>query len=180
MRISKVTTKAGDKGKTHLGSGEKVSKDHPRIRCLGAIDELNAHVGLARNAAPPGFAADLIAIQNALFNLGGELSLPANPPQLLKAGDLKFIEDKSAVMNRALPPLKEFILPGGDEFSARLHVARAVCRRAEIEAIALGKKEAIPQLAISYLNRLSDYFFVLARYHLHLLGENENQWEPPV
>ncbi|NOZ03334.1 MAG: cob(I)yrinic acid a,c-diamide adenosyltransferase [FCB group bacterium] len=180
MRISKVTTKTGDRGQTSLGRGEKVSKSHPRIQCLGGVDELNAQVGFAIVACNDTFTiAELKSIQNDLFNLGGEIATPNLEKSLLPEQRVGFLEQRIEAMNEELPPLKEFILPGGDEFSARLHIARTVCRRVERDIVGFPSEETdIHQTVwLRYLNRLSDYFFVLARYHNSQQGVKENMWE---
>ncbi|MFH1852014.1 MAG: cob(I)yrinic acid a,c-diamide adenosyltransferase [Candidatus Neomarinimicrobiota bacterium] len=180
MRISRVTTKTGDRGTTRLGNGQEVGKDHPRIRCLGALDELNAQIGLAlaaSNAADTN--TDLTGIQNDLLNIGGELALVEQAPQLLSADRVRFLEQRLEEMNAQLPPLKEFLLPGGSEFAARLQVARTVCRRAECELVALSGRETVAGDVLQYINRLSDYLFVLARYSQHQSGGGEILWEHP-
>ncbi len=180
MRISKVTTKTGDRGQTSLGQGEKVSKSHPRIQCLGGVDELNAQVGLSIVACKDTLIiAELKSIQNDLLNLGGEIATPNLGKSLLPEQRVEFLEQKIKEMNKELPPLKEFILPGGDEFSARLHVTRTVCRRIERDVVGLPPEETDIHhpVWLRYLNRLSDYFFVLARFHNHKQDVKENMWE---
>jgi cob(I)alamin adenosyltransferase len=179
MRITKVTTGQGDRGQTALGDGSRVSKTHPRIECLGVIDELNAQLGqvvVTCSSAP--LQRDLKQIQNDLFNLGGEVATPETPPELLTDERIVWLEDKLTKMNSTLPPLKEFVLPGGDEFAARLQLARTVCRRAERRVVALLEQESLNQPTwVRYLNRLSDYLFVLARYHLQCEGTGEQLWQ---
>ncbi|MBL7046326.1 MAG: cob(I)yrinic acid a,c-diamide adenosyltransferase [Candidatus Marinimicrobia bacterium] len=177
MRITKVTTKKGDKGKTDLGNGTRISKNHPRIHTIGEIDELNAFLGFAiTKTTDNSCISDLKSIQNDLFNLGGELALPDSDLNLLSDDRINFLEKHIEKMNSELPPLKEFILPGGDEFSSRLGLARAVCRRAERTLVGLLETEKGRELWIVYLNRLSDYLFVLARYYTHQSGGGETQW----
>ena len=177
MRITKVTTKVGDKGTTSLGDGTKVSKSDLRINCIGEVDELNSFIGHAKIAASDDdIVKELNTIQNNLLNLGGELSIPENNLELLKEESIARLEISIEEMNNKLPPLKDFILPGGDEFSARLHIARSVCRRVERNIVKLIEKEDGRDIWIKYLNRLSDYFFVLARYHVIKNNLHENQW----
>ncbi len=177
MRITKVTTKTGDKGTTSLGDGTKVSKSDLRICCIGEVDELNSFIGLVKSATTDDdLVQDLNTIQNNLLNLGGELSIPDNNLELLKEESIIRLETSIEEMNKKLPPLKDFILPGGDEFSARLHIARSVCRRAERKIVELVGKENGRDIWIKYLNRLSDYLFVLARFHVIKNKIDENQW----
>ncbi|MCK4904138.1 MAG: cob(I)yrinic acid a,c-diamide adenosyltransferase [Candidatus Marinimicrobia bacterium] len=177
MRITKVTTKTGDKGTTSLGNGTKVSKSDLRICCIGEVDELNSFIGHIKVATPDDdLVQELNTVQNNLLNLGGELSIPDKNLELLKDESIYHMETTIEIMNKELPPLKDFILPGGDEFSARLHIARSICRRAERTIVKLIEKEDGRDIWIKYLNRLSDYFFVLARYHTIKNNINENQW----
>ncbi len=177
MRITKVTTKVGDKGTTSLGNGTKVSKSDLRICCIGEIDELNSFIGQAKVViSEEELIQELIGIQNNLLNLGGELSIPDRRLDLLREESVFHLETIIKKLNKELPRLKDFILPGGDEFSARLHIARSVCRRVERNIVKLIKKENGRDIWIKYLNRLSDYFFVLARYHTVKNNINENQW----
>ncbi len=175
MRINKVITKRGDKGKTSLGDGTEVSKNHPRIQALGNIDELNSLIGTAIVVCPDKeLKKELITLQNDLFNLGGEVSIPNFDKQLLNEERVYHLEERVEKMNETLPALKEFVLPGGNEFSSRIHVARAVCRRAESKIIPLLEEDGNAHKWIQYLNRLSDYLFVLARYYSH---SSEKLWE---
>ena len=177
MRITKVTTKVGDKGTTALGDGTKISKSDLRIICIGEVDELNSFVGYAKIAtSDKDIVKELIAIQNNLLNLGGELSVPKKQLDLIKEESVFHLETIIEDLNKDMPPLKDFILPGGDEFSARLHIARSICRRVERLIVRLNEKENERILWIKYLNRLSDYFFVLARYHTVKNNIIENQW----
>ena len=177
MRITKVTTKVGDKGTTALGDGSKVSKSDLRIKCIGDVDELNSFIGhaiIATNYTE--IVKELSEIQNNLLNLGGELSIPENNLELLKEESISRLEVSIEGMNNKLPPLDDFILPGGDEFSARLHIVRSVCRRVERSIVQLNEEEIGRNVWIKYLNRLSDYFFVLARFHTVKNNIIENQW----
>ncbi|NHZ84955.1 MAG: cob(I)yrinic acid a,c-diamide adenosyltransferase [Planctomycetia bacterium] len=177
MRITKVTTKVGDKGTTALGNGTKVSKSDLRICCIGEVDELNSFIGQAKVViSEEELIQELIGIQNNLLNLGGELSIPDRRLDLLREESVSHLETITKKLNKELPPLKDFILPGGDEFSARLHIVRSVCRRVERNIVKLSVEEEGRDIWIKYLNRLSDYFFVLARYHTVKNNINENQW----
>ncbi|MFC1786205.1 cob(I)yrinic acid a,c-diamide adenosyltransferase [Candidatus Neomarinimicrobiota bacterium] len=177
MRITKVITKTGDNGTTALGDGTKVSKSDLRVCCIGEVDELNSFIGHAKIVvSDEKLVNELIEIQNNLLNLGGELSIPNNNLELLKEESIIRMENIVEKMNLQLPPLKEFILPGGDELSARLHMARSVCRRVERSIVKLIEEENGRNIWIKYLNRLSDYFFVLARFHTIKNNIIENQW----
>ena len=177
MRITKVTTKGGDKGRTALGDGSKVSKSDLRIRCIGEVDELNSFIGHAKIATTDEkIINELIAIQNNLLNLGGELSIPKKQLDLIKEESILHLERITDEWNKDLPHLKDFILPGGDEFSARLHIVRSVCRRVERSIVKLNEEENERMLWVKYLNRLSDYIFVLARYHTVKNNIIESQW----
>ena len=177
MRITKVITKTGDNGTTALGDGTKVSKSDLRVCCIGEVDELNSFIGHAKIVvSDEKLVNELIEIQNNLLNLGGELSIPNNNLELLKEESIIRMENIVEKMNLQLPPLKEFILPGGNELSARLHIARSVCRRVERSMVKLIEEENGRDIWIKYLNRLSDYFFVLARFHAIKKNIIENQW----
>jgi len=178
MRISKVTTKTGDKGQTGLGDGKRVSKDHPHMVFQGNLDELNSFLGLVVTTCnDKELVNELKSIQQDLFNIGGEASMPGTELELLNNDRVTFLEESIEKMNESLPPLKEFILPGGTEFSVRIHVARAVCRRAERSCVTLMNNGVLVESWLIYLNRLSDYFFVLARFTSQNLGEGETLWE---
>ena len=178
MRISKVTTKTGDKGETGLGDGKRISKSHPNIELLGDIDELNSVLGLAiTNCANQDMIKELKSIQQDLLNMGGEVSMPESEIELLSENRIIFLEDMIEKMNLTLPPLKEFILPGGDEFSARIHLTRAVCRRVERCCVTFIDTGVDKKHWLRYLNRLSDYFFVLARFTTQNIGGSETFWE---
>ena len=180
MRVTRVTTKTGDRGETRLGTGKKVGKENLRIRCLGGLDELNSNLGLAISATDAvGIITELQAVQNDLMNINGELSLPDDPPELLGRNRIGVLENRIRELNAALPELKEFILPGGNEFTARLHVTRSVCRRIECDLVELSRSESIGRHVLAYLNRLSDYLFVYARYFNREAGANESMWEHP-
>ena len=174
-RLSKITTRTGDAGETGLGDGSRVPKDHARVAALGDIDELNSALGLVlAEGLPKEIRAALGEVQNDLLDLGGELSIPGHA--LLKPERVGFLDQHLASWNGDLPPLKEFILPGGSRAAAAAHLARTVCRRAERSVVALGRKEAVSQPARQYLNRLSDLLFVAARVLNRAAGVRDVQW----
>ena len=177
MRITKVTTKGGDDGQTSLGNGERVSKNHLRVHAMGEVDKLNSVIGWTRSIAQSGIKDDLEKIQQDLFNLGGELAVSGGDQELLKNTRLEWLEIESETMIKELPPLKEFILPGGDEFSSRIHVVRSVCRRTERSCVSLRNTGVDVKNWLVYLNRLSDYFFVLARFSTQQEERDETYWD---
>lgn len=162
-RLSKIYTRTGDAGDTGLGDGTRVGKDSARVEALGCVDELNAHIGLllAQPTAPDAIRATLAAVQHELFDLGGELCIPGRAA----IGDrhVARLEQALDALNAELPPLKEFVLPGGNAAAATAHVARAVCRRAERRVVTLAHSEPVNAPLLAYLNRLSDLLFVIAR-----------------
>jgi cob(I)alamin adenosyltransferase len=161
-RISAVATRTGDDGTTGLGDGTRVAKDSLRIEALGDVDELNSTLGVLRaEPLPDDVRALLVIIQDELFNLGGELSIPGY--ELLKGDALAKLDEALAHYNANLPRLKEFILPAGTRSAAIAHVARTIARRAERAVVALGRAEDVRPAPRQYLNRLSDLLFVLAR-----------------
>lgn len=161
-RLSKIVTRTGDAGTTGLGDGSRVAKDSPRIAAIGNVDELNSAIGvLLAEALPDAIAQCLTAVQHDLFDLGGELSIPGY--HTIGDAHISRLEDEVETFNADLPPLKEFILPGGARAAALAHVARTVCRRAERSLVGAAASEAITEPARIYLNRLSDLLFVLAR-----------------
>ena len=178
-RLSKITTRTGDAGETGLGDGTRVPKDHPRVAALGDIDELNSALGLIlAEEVPAEIRAALGEVQQDLFDLGGELSIPGHT--LLKPDRIAFLDESLASWNEGLKPLKEFILPGGSRAAASAHLARTVCRRAERSVVALAKKEgmreAVSEPARRYLNRLSDLLFVTGRVLNRAAGVGDVQW----
>ncbi|MFC1550705.1 cob(I)yrinic acid a,c-diamide adenosyltransferase [Candidatus Neomarinimicrobiota bacterium] len=178
MRITKVTTKTGDKGKTKLSDGSSISKSDIRIKAIGSIDELNSHIGaMIVMLDDSNICSDFNQIQNALFNLGGELSDPNNKIKLLEENAVTLLSNQISTLNKDLPPLKEFILPGGDELTSAIHISRAICRRTECKVVELVEKESGGDLWIKYLNRLSDYLFVIARYLCHKREVKEVHWK---
>jgi len=174
-RISKVVTRTGDKGYTSLSDGEARRKDSPRIHCLGEIDELNAHVGLLASELEAQDQHTLLQFQHDLFDLGAELSLIDKP--LLNQQHLAYVEGKIDELSAALPALQEFILPGGTSAVAQCHVTRTVCRRAERALVALSAGEQVNPVSLVYLNRLSDCFFILARYLAAKSNQTEIYWQ---
>lgn len=174
-RLSRIVTRGGDKGETSLGDGSRVSKRDPRIVLLGEIDETNSWVGVVLAHQPgPGVAATLVGVQHDLFDLGGAVSIPGAP--LLSDRHVARLDDAAAALNQDLPPLKEFILPGGAPVVAWLHVARTVCRRTERAAAEVFAGEEAAGHALAYLNRLSDYLFIAARAEARRIGAPETLW----
>lgn len=168
--LSRIYTKSGDDGETGLGDGQRVRKDHPRVEAYGQVDELNAVLGLVLAHCPDSpDAAVLRAVQNDLFDVGADLCVPQvpsdSPDQSLRvtAEQAERLERAIDRLNAALEPLQSFILPGGSPAAAWLHLARTVCRRAERAVVTLMEGEPVNGYALIYLNRLSDYLFVLAR-----------------
>jgi len=175
-RLSKITTRNGDTGTTGLGDGSRVGKDDPRIEAIGAVDELNSQIGLllAEPLRAP-VREGLIEVQHDLLDLGGELALPGHP--LLPGAAVARLERWLAELNGDLPPLKEFLLPGGGRAAALAHVARTVCRRAERRVVALSDGgEGVGGEVVRYLNRLSDLLFCLARHLNRTAGIDEPLW----
>ena len=178
MRITKVTTKTGDKGETSLGRGERVRKDHPRVNALGDLDYLNSVIGWTVSPfSDSQIGRELKKIQQDIFNISGDISLPDSESVLLKKERIKDIEDHIDIIASKLPPLKEFILPGGSELISRLHIARTSCRNAERSLISMYGNENLNQLHAKYMNRLSDYLFLLARLVKHNEGVKEEHWD---
>jgi cob(I)alamin adenosyltransferase len=166
VRLTRIYTRGGDRGETSLGDGSRVSKLDPRLRAYGAVDELNSFVGLALAASLPAPTAEVLTrIQNELFDVGADLSVPGDAEGRLRVeqSQIDALEADCDRFNATLSELKSFVLPGGSEPAARLHVARAVCRRAERETLAAAQETELSPLALVYLNRLSDLLFILAR-----------------
>ena len=162
-RLSKIYTRTGDDGSTGLGDGSSVRKDSARVEAYGTVDELNSVVGvlLAVPGLPPEVTDCLTEVQHELFDLGGELCIPGH--QMIRAEQVARLEASLDAFNEALPPLKEFILPGGGPAAAAYHLARTVARRAERRAWTLAGAEQVNPELLKYLNRLSDLLFVMAR-----------------
>lgn len=174
-RLSKIFTRTGDNGTTGLGNGSRVAKDDARVEAIGAVDELNSFLGsLLTQDLPEPLRANLTRIQHELFDLGGELSLPGHT--LIQADAVARLEKEIELFNENLPPLKEFILPGGNPAAAACHVARTVCRRAERRVVTLARQAPLNEQVQIYLNRLSDLLFVIARVLTRDRGQDEAQW----
>lgn len=175
-RLSRIYTRTGDTGTTGLGDGSRVAKDSQRIEAIGTVDELNSCIGvLLTEPLDPNVASLLTEIQHDLFDLGGELSVPGYTA--ITADHVAALEAALDGYNAGLPPLKEFILPGGSRAAALCHVARTVCRRAERRTVTLGQTETISPLAQRYLNRLSDLLFVLCRVVNRDAGHADVLWQ---
>lgn len=179
-RLSKIYTRTGDDGSTGLGDGSRTSKTSPRVEAMGDVDELNSQIGmlLAQAELPAELRPTLTRIQHELFELGGECSIPGYV-RIVDAMVMQLEADLDA-MNETLPPLKEFILPGGSRPAAQCHVARTVCRRAERRLAAMAQTEAVNPAALKYLNRLSDLLFVMCRSINRALGQADVLWVPRV
>ena len=179
VRLTRIYTRAGDKGETSLGDGSRVPKLDCRIGAFGAVDELNSHVGLALAAEPPEeLRAVLEQVQNELFDVGADMSVPygvGDGRLRVDTAKIDRLEELCDRFNADLPELRSFVLPGGGELAARLHVARAVCRRAERDALAAAEEVDVNPLVVVYLNRLSDLLFILART---AAGGDVPLWKP--
>ena len=177
MRITKVTTKTGDMGETGLANGERVSKNSPRIHAMGSLDKLNSFIGWTRVNADENINNVLEAIQQDLFNIGGELAIPDVEMNLFNNSRLDWLDKQTELYNQQLPPLDEFILPGGNELASRLHITRAECRETERYIICLSEQEFVSDLHKKYLNRLSDFLFNLSRIVVLNQGVSEISWD---
>ena len=192
MRITKVYTRTGDKGQTGLAGGQRIPKDHPRIETYGTVDELNSVVGLVRAFNRPlmkrlpqsrTLEIELHRVQNRLFDIGGLLATLSKDQKRFKrmpriaSKEVVHLEKLMDACQIDLKPLEEFVLPTGGPVTAFLHLARTVCRRAERLCVRLNRKERIDPEILKYLNRLSDAFFVLARWIGRAQGERETLWE---
>jgi cob(I)alamin adenosyltransferase len=177
-RLSKIATRTGDAGETGLGDGKRVPKESARIQALGDVDELNSAIGLLLTEEVPGNVRDaLLNVQQELFSLGGELSIPGHA--MVSAEHVASLDRLLEEWNADLPALKEFILPGGSRAAAAAHLARTVCRRAERSVVALGRAEPVTEHARKYLNRLSDLLFVAGRVLNRAAGTGDVQWRHP-
>jgi cob(I)alamin adenosyltransferase len=181
-RLTKIYTKTGDAGDTGLGDGSRISKTHARVCAMGDIDELNAQIGLLTAhlsltsiATLTDIAPFIERLQHRIFDLGGEVSIPGF--QLIHDQHVTMIEVELDRMNEALAPLENFIIPGGSILIAQCHVARSVCRRAERSLVSLQEIETVNASGVRFLNRLSDYFFVLARFCALQTGQPECLWQ---
>jgi cob(I)alamin adenosyltransferase len=178
VNLTRIYTRLGDSGETHLGDMSRVAKTHPRIEAYGTVDELNAQLGLTLtvDGLPDAYAEWLRRIQNDLFDVGADISAPEDPERerlRVLPEQTAWLEQRCDEVNATLKPLKSFVLPGGTVAAAHLHVCRTVCRRAERQAIACG--EEISAEVVRYLNRLSDLLFILSR---GANGGDEPLWEP--
>jgi len=179
----KVYTKTGDKGETSLLGGTRVKKSHIRIQAYGTVDELNSYIGLIRDhEVETDVEAVLLEVQDRLFTLGSHLASDPNKnkrriPDLTEA-DIELLEKEMDSMNETLPEMRSFVLPGGHKLVSFTHIARCVCRRAERLVIELNEFEEVESVVIQYLNRLSDYLFVLSRKFSNDLKANEKPWKP--
>ena len=174
-RLTRITTRTGDDGTTGLATGPRVPKDSVRIEVMGDVDELNSVLGMVLSSAIPRAQAGwLLEIQHDLFDVGGELAMPGE--SLLPDDRVAWLEDRLEEMNANLPPLREFILPGGGPAATSCHLARAVSRRAERHLVRLAREEKVTTAARQYLNRLSDLLFVLARFLAREAGDGEVFW----
>jgi cob(I)alamin adenosyltransferase len=180
VRLTRIYTRGGDRGQTSLGDGSRVPKLDCRIGAFGAVDELNSQLGLALVAAPDRFRPWLDRIQNDLFDVGADLSVPFGVTDRLRVTQpsIDELERLCDELNANLPELRSFVLPGGTEAAARLHVARAVCRRAERDALTADTEHGINPLVLVYLNRLSDFLFIAARAANADAGLDEPLWKP--
>ena len=175
-RLSKIYTRTGDDGTTGLGDGSRVAKDSARVAAYGTVDEANSAIGLLlATTMPDDVRALLTTVQHQLFDLGGELCIPGHAA--IADADVDALERHLDHYNDGLPPLKDFILPGGGEAAARCHLARTIVRRAEREAVTLSRHEPVRPEAVRYLNRLSDLLFVLARVLARADGHGEVLWK---
>ena len=181
VRLTKIYTRGGDAGQTSLGDGSRTSKLDARIAAYGTVDELNSLVGVVVAGDCPERIGDvLVRVQNELFDLGADLSVPIEHSARLRLTQEQVdrLESDCDAFNADLPELKSFVLPGGTETSSQLHVARTVCRRAEREALTAAESHAVSPLALVYLNRLSDLLFILARAANAAAGQEEPLWRP--
>ena len=174
-RLSKIVTRTGDAGTTGLGDGTRIPKDSPRIEAIGAVDELNSAIGvLLAETLPENVSTCLIEVQHDLFDIGGELSIPGY--HAVRNAQAVRIEEALEGFNADLPPLKEFILPGGSRGASLAHVARTACRRAERALVHLGATVEVSEPLRKYVNRLSDLLFVLARVLNRVDGGTDVLW----
>lgn len=183
-RITKVTTRLGDRGETGLGSNRRVPKDDPRVEAYGTVDELNSAIGVALAAGDleAETAGCLRRVQNELFHLGSDLCIPEEdkerfPGPKIEARHVAALEEFQSRLIEQLEPLVNFVLPGGTPGAAHLHVARTVCRRAERRVVTLARREAVDPEVVRYLNRLSDVLFNMARFEAASKGVPEPTWD---
>jgi cob(I)alamin adenosyltransferase len=179
----KIYTRTGDKGDTSLFGGQRVPKDALRIEAYGTVDELNSVLGIVRShGIAPELDRMLDSVQNTLFVLGADLATPRSADKAglrrITPSDAELLEQQIDTCENALEPLRNFILPGGSPTAAQLHLARTVCRRAERHVVRLSHSEDVGEEVIVYLNRLSDFLFVLARFANHIENVSEHPWKP--
>jgi len=175
-RLSKIYTRTGDDGTTGLGDGSRVAKDSARVAAYGTVDELNSAIGIVLACdIPDAVRETLTQVQHDLFDLGGELCIPGMA--MVAASDIARLESALDGFNEPLPPLRDFILPGGGMAAAHCHLARTICRRAERDVVSLARGEDVRDEAIQYLNRLSDLLFVIARVLARASGHGEVLWQ---
>jgi cob(I)alamin adenosyltransferase len=182
VRLTRIYTRAGDKGETSLGDGSRVPKLDCRIGAFGTVDELNSALGvaLAEPGLPERLREPVARIQNDLFDVGADLSVPFGIGDRLRVEQrqIDWLEQLCDELNADLPELKSFVLPGGTPAAARLHVARTTCRRAERDALTANDEHGINSLVLGYLNRLSDFLFIAARWANADAGRSEPLWKP--
>ena len=181
VRLTRIYTRGGDAGETSLGDGSRVSKLDPRIVAYGAVDELNSALGVVLAGDVPTELREVLErLQNELFDLGADLSVPTHVEGRLRIEQplVDRLEADCDRLNADLPELRSFVLPGGSSTAAGLHVARTICRRAEREAIAAAQSVEVSPLVLVYLNRLSDLLFILSRAANALAGRDEPLWKP--
>lgn len=180
----KIYTKTGDKGMTSLIGGKRVAKNSARLESYGTIDELNSYLGMIRSlTGDEQLTGELVEIQSRLFDVGGNLATdPENADIKVKLGiresDIRLLEEAIDRMDAEVPPMKYFILPGGDQLSSFCHIARTVCRRAERRILDLAEEAQVDELVLKYVNRLSDYLFILSRKVAYDSGIEERKWVP--
>ncbi len=175
-RLSKIYTRTGDEGTTGLGDGSRTDKDGARVEAYGTVDELNSAIGmLLALPMPVDISRPLVEVQHNLFDLGGELCVPGY--KVITDAQVSWLERVLDEHNAELPPLKDFILPGGGQAAATCHLARTVCRRAERRVYSLARLEEVNPQALAYLNRLSDLLFVLGRRLARIEGGSEVLWQ---
>lgn len=180
----KIYTKTGDKGMTSLIGGKRVAKNSARLESYGTIDELNSYLGMIRSLTGDEQITDeLVGIQSRLFDVGGNLATdPENADIKVKLGiresDIRLLEEAIDRMDAEVPPMKYFVLPGGDQLSSFCHIARTVCRRAERRILDLAEEAQVDELVLKYVNRLSDYLFILSRKVAYDSGIEERKWVP--
>ena len=177
MKKATIYTGSGDSGNTSLSSGTRIAKDHPRVEAYGTLDELNAHLGLlAASLSDKNLIDFIVGIENDIFTIGSHLATDKEEQCPISESDIKKIEEAIDRISATLPALKSFILPGDNEQAARANVCRTICRRAERCMVALSRESKISSDAMVYINRLSDYLFVLQR---QLFSGKEKMWQKP-